>query len=211
MIGAILYRQIWNKLNLTRKLQDFQQAGKTRHDLAEAIFYMTVARNLMPDSGLAQWNKHNTFLYSGARLQLRHHLGGLLGQFGGAAQLEVLGGGVHQRLIFRHVFQHTAAGHGLDTADAGGHAGFLEDLEETELGGIIHMGAAAQLDGFIIGIDHPDGIAVLFAKEGHSAHLLGFLDGHFGGGDGVRLQDQLVDTGFHLFQQLLHIIELHKV
>lgn len=38
MIGAILYRQIWNKLNLTRKLQDFQQAGKTRHDLAEAIF-----------------------------------------------------------------------------------------------------------------------------------------------------------------------------
>jgi len=25
MIGAILYRQIWNKLNLTRKLQDFQQ------------------------------------------------------------------------------------------------------------------------------------------------------------------------------------------
>ena len=63
MIGAILYRQIWNKLNLTRKLQDFQQAGKTRHDLAEAIFYMTVARSLMPDSGLAQWNKHNTFLY----------------------------------------------------------------------------------------------------------------------------------------------------
>ena len=50
MIGAILYRQIWNKLNLTRKLQDFQQAGKTRHDLAEAIFYMTVARSLMPDS-----------------------------------------------------------------------------------------------------------------------------------------------------------------
>ena len=74
MIGAILSRQIWNKLNLTRKLQDFQQAGKTRHDLAEAIFYMTVARSLMPDSGLAQWNKHNTFLYSGARLQLRHHL-----------------------------------------------------------------------------------------------------------------------------------------
>ena len=70
MIGAILYRQIWNKLNLTRKLQDFQQAGKTRHDLAEAIFYMTVARSLMPDSGLAQWNKHNTFLYSGARLHL---------------------------------------------------------------------------------------------------------------------------------------------
>lgn len=64
MIGAILYRQIWNKLNLTRKLQDFQQAGKTRHDLAEAIFYMTVARSLMPDSGLAQWNKHNTFLLS---------------------------------------------------------------------------------------------------------------------------------------------------
>ena len=59
MIGAILYRQIWNKLNLTRKLQDFQQAGKTRHDLAEAIFYMTVARSLMPDSGLAQWNNLN--------------------------------------------------------------------------------------------------------------------------------------------------------
>lgn len=64
MIGAILYRQIWNKLNLTRKLQDFQQAGKTRHDLAEAIFYMTVARSLMPDSGLAQWNKHNTFVFT---------------------------------------------------------------------------------------------------------------------------------------------------
>ena len=64
MIGAILYRQIWNKLNLTRKLQDFQQAGKTRHDLAEAIFYMTVARSLMPDSGLAQWNKHLSLQWS---------------------------------------------------------------------------------------------------------------------------------------------------
>ena len=63
MIGAVPYRQIWNKLNLTRKLRDFQQAGTTRHNLAEAIFYMTVARSLMPDSGLAQWNKHNTSLY----------------------------------------------------------------------------------------------------------------------------------------------------
>ena len=61
MIGAILYRQIWNKLNLTRKLQDFQQAGKTRHDLAEAIFYMTVARSLMPDSGLAQGTSTTPF------------------------------------------------------------------------------------------------------------------------------------------------------
>ena len=64
------------------------------------------------------------------------------------------------------------------------------------------MGAAAQLDGFIIGIDHPDSIAVLFAKEGHSAHLLGLLNGHLGGGDGIGFQDELIDAGLHLGQLL---------
>ena len=64
------------------------------------------------------------------------------------------------------------------------------------------MGAAAQLDGLIIGIDDPDGIAVFFAEQRHGAQLFGLLDGHLGGGDGVRLQNQLVDTGLHLFQLL---------
>ena len=64
------------------------------------------------------------------------------------------------------------------------------------------MGAAAQLDGLVIGIDDANRIAVLFAEKRHCAHLLGFLDRHFGGGDGVRLQNQLVDARLYLFQLL---------
>lgn len=72
MIGAVPYRQLWNKLSLTRKLRDFQKESKAKYDLAEAIFYMVAARSLMPDSKLGQWEKRNTFLYGGPQLKLCH-------------------------------------------------------------------------------------------------------------------------------------------
>lgn len=72
MIGAAPLRQIWNTLNLSRKLRDIQNKGKIKFDLTEAVFYMVAARSLMPDSKLGQWEKHNTFLYGGPQLKLCH-------------------------------------------------------------------------------------------------------------------------------------------
>lgn len=72
MLGAAPLRQIWNTLNLPRKLRDFQNKSKIRFDLAEAVFYMVAARSLMPDSKLGQWERRNSFLYGGPRLKLCH-------------------------------------------------------------------------------------------------------------------------------------------
>lgn len=72
MLGAAPLRQVWNRLNLSRKLHDFQNKSKIQFDLAEAIFYMVAARSLMPDSKLGQWEKRNSFLYGGPRLKLCH-------------------------------------------------------------------------------------------------------------------------------------------
>ena len=72
MIGATPLRQVWNALNLPRKLRDFQNKTKVQFDLPEAVFYMVAARSLMPDSKLGQWQKRNGFLYGGPHLKLCH-------------------------------------------------------------------------------------------------------------------------------------------
>lgn len=72
VLGSCVYRQIWKKLNLQRKLRDIQSGTDIAFDLPGAIFYMTMARSLMPDSKLAQWTKRNQFLFNAEDLKLQH-------------------------------------------------------------------------------------------------------------------------------------------
>ncbi len=72
ILGSCVYRQIWKKLNLQRKLRDIQNATDIAFDLPGAIFYMTMARSLMPDSKLTQWTKRNQFLFNAENLKLQH-------------------------------------------------------------------------------------------------------------------------------------------
>ena len=72
MLGPSVYRQIWERLAMPRKLRDLQSKGNTRFDFPNAVFYMVVARSLMPDSKLAQWERRNRFLYGSDKLRLYH-------------------------------------------------------------------------------------------------------------------------------------------
>lgn len=71
-LGPCVYRQIWKKLNLQRKLRDMQNATDIAFDFPGAVFYMTMARSLMPDSKLAQWEKRHQFLFNADKLNLQH-------------------------------------------------------------------------------------------------------------------------------------------
>ena len=52
-------------------------------------------------------------------------------------------------------------------------------LERADLGGIVNVGAAAELDGLAAHVDHADHVAVLFAEQRDGALLLRLVDGHF--------------------------------
>lgn len=71
-LGACVYRQIWRKLNLQRKLKDMKASTDIKFDFPGAVFYMTMARSLMPDSKLAQWERRNQFLFNAGELKLQH-------------------------------------------------------------------------------------------------------------------------------------------
>lgn len=71
-LGPCVYRQIWTKLNLQRKLRDMQRETDIEFDFPGAVFYMTMARSLMPDSKLAQWERRNQFLFNAKDLKLQH-------------------------------------------------------------------------------------------------------------------------------------------
>lgn len=71
LLGQCIYRQIWNKLDMGRKLRQFLEDRKCSFDFPDAVFFMTTARSLMPDSKLAQWKKRDDFLYGG-HIKLHH-------------------------------------------------------------------------------------------------------------------------------------------
>ena len=64
------------------------------------------------------------------------------------------------------------------------------------------MGAAAELHGVAAHVDHTDHIAVLLAEQGSCPQLLGLLNGHLPGDNGVALQDGILDDGIDLGQLL---------
>ena len=82
---------------------------------------------------------------------------------------------------------------GLDAADAGGDGRFARDAERADLGGIVDVRAAAELDGLAAHVDHADHVAVFFAEQGDGAELLGLVDRHFLRLDRHTFQHELAD------------------
>ena len=96
----------------------------------------------------------------------------------GRLGLEAIAQFAHHLLPLADPGQHRRARHRLDAADTGRHAALSHDLEEADLGGIGHMGAAAQLHRHPGHIHHPHPIAVLLTKHRHRARSTGPLDLH---------------------------------
>ena len=82
MAGSCVYHQLWNLLDLQRKLKDLTQRKTIDFNFADAVFSITCARALMPEAKLSQWKKRNQFLYSAPELQLKdlYHSSLLLSQ-----------------------------------------------------------------------------------------------------------------------------------
>ena len=116
--------------------------------------------------------------------------------------LEAVPQGFDHRLPFVEVAEHGRSGHRFNAADAGGHPRFADDLEQADLGGAGHVGAAAQFHRYPGNIHHPHHLAVLFAKHGHGAGGPGLVDRHFGHLQGVAFADPAVDQGFDCSQFL---------
>ena len=91
-----------------------------------------------------------------------------------------------------------AAGSGLDTADAGGHAALGLDAEHAHLGGVVQMGTAAQLHGEIAHGDHANRLTVLLAEGSYRAAGLGLVQRQLLGGDGQAVQNGAVHQILHL-------------
>ena len=71
-LGACIYRQIWNKLGLQRKLRDLLKDRKVEFNFPDASFFMVAGRSLMPDSKFAQWQARCHYLYGADKLKLIH-------------------------------------------------------------------------------------------------------------------------------------------
>ena len=97
-----------------------------------------------------------------------------------------------------HIVENACAGHRFDAAYTGGYRRFRENLEETQLRRVVHMGAAAQLSGEVPGLYHTDHIAVLLAEQSHSPHGLRLGNGHFPRLHRHGRQNDAVDDPLHV-------------
>ena len=130
---------------------------------------------------------------------------GLLFQTGGqVGRAGLVGGrqGIDHAESIAQIPERAQAGGRLDTAHAGGHRALRADVEGTGLGGVVQMGAAAELHTVAAHVHHAHDIAVFFSKEGGGAGLAGLVDGHFLCLNGQALQNGLVDRVLHLLQLL---------
>ena len=69
--------------------------------------------------------------------------------------------------------QNAHTGGALDAANTRRHAGLTQNLEAAQLRGVLYVGTAAEFGGVSFDVHNPYDLAVLLAKQGHSAHLLG--------------------------------------
>ena len=98
------------------------------------------------------------------------------------------------------------AGKGLDSADSGGDAGFLDDHENPEFTCPVRVRTAAKLATEPRNFNQPDAVAVFFFKKRHSPGFQGFLQFHY---PNVEL---LVSTDFIVYQpfDLSHYFREHS-
>ena len=96
-----------------------------------------------------------------------------------------------------HEAQGTRAGQRLDTAHAGRHTAFGNDLEKADIAGARHVGAAAQLGGKIAHAEDAHLFAVLLAEQRHRAGLERGIMLHDARGHRVVGANLLVHQTFH--------------
>ena len=90
------------------------------------------------------------------------------------------------------------AGDGFYAAHAGGDAAFRHDLEQADVAGALHMGAAAQFGGEVAHGQHAHFIAVFFAEQHHRAGFLRGFHAHHFGLDRQIVADHAVDHALQL-------------
>ena len=87
-------------------------------------------------------------------------------------RLELVCGLSKKRVLFLHQLEHAETRHRLNTANTCRHGGLGHDLKQTDLARIRAMRTAAKLGGEVSHLDHTNDLAVLLAKQRHSAVLL---------------------------------------
>ena len=108
--------------------------------------------------------------------------------------------------------QRAGAGHRFDAADARGHAGLGNDLEQADVAGTRHMRAAAQFGGEIAHLQHAHAVAVLLAEQRHRAEIERFLVTHVSNFGFVVAAHLRVDHVFDAAQFLArHRLEMREV
>ena len=116
--------------------------------------------------------------------------------------LELVGQRLGHRRLIEEVAPRRLAGQGLDPPDTRGDPGLGDDLEQGDVAGARHMGAAAQLHRIVAvagqGVaegQHPYAVAVLLAEQGHGPGVDRRLRRHLLGLRREVLADDRVDLG----------------
>ena len=94
------------------------------------------------------------------------------------------------------------AGERLDPADVGRARALGGDLEDADLGRVGDVGAAAELAGDAVDLDHPHPLAVFLAEQRHRPQLLGLGAVHLQPAHRQALLDPVVDAILDLAQLL---------
>lgn len=69
--GICIYRQIWNRLNLTYKFTQIQRSTKSKYNFNSVVFLLTALRCLKPDSKLATFGNREKFIADFSEIQLQ--------------------------------------------------------------------------------------------------------------------------------------------
>ena len=101
-----------------------------------------------------------------------------------------------QRVLVLHPGERIVASNGFDAAHASGHAALGHDLEQADVAGAGHVGAAAEF-AREADIQHAHGVAVFLAEQRHGAALDRVVIGHDLRHGGLVGQDLSIDDGFH--------------
>ena len=118
----------------------------------------------------------------------------------GRLSLEAIPQLLHHRIALVQISEHSGTSDGFNPADTGSNATFRNDLEQADLSGVGHVGAAAELHRHTGHVDHPHHIGVLLTEHRHGTGRLGLIDRHLLHLQRMGLVDPTVDQGFNLLQ-----------
>ena len=98
-------------------------------------------------------------------------------------RVQHLGRSVQAAVDRLHLVQVGLAGDRLDAAHTGCDRALTRDAERTDLCGVVHVRAAAELHGLAAHVHDAHNVAVLLAEERRGTGGLRLLHGHLGHGD----------------------------